>query len=146
MAAVTQIVITDAQATPVSHTFVPIGQDANGVWWWEDQSVAAQASIGNNRLSMQLVRAPNPAPGSNAGNRVNRVKLGLHTPKLEVIGNSSTGITPPPTVAYIDRANVEFILPDRSNLQDRKDVRKYVYQLMNESQLTAMVEQLLDVY
>lgn len=144
MSAVTQIVINDAQATPVSHTFVPIQQDDKGVWWWEDQS--ADSSIGNNRISMQLIRASNPAPGASAEGRVNRVKLGLHTPKLEVVGNSSTGITPPPTVAYVLRANVEIILPDRSALADRKDVRKYIYQLMNEAQFTAMVESLVSVY
>ena len=144
MGAVTQIVISDAQATPVSHTFTPIGQDVNGVWWWEDPS--ATSAIGNNRISMQLVRAPNPAPGQSAENRVNRVKLGLHTPKLEVLGNSSSGITPPPTVAYILRASLEVILPDRSILQDRKDVRKYIYQLCNEAQFTAMVENLQGIY
>lgn len=144
MSAVQNISIADAQATPVTHVFTPIGQDTNGVWWWEDPS--ATAAIGNNRISMQLVRAPNPAPGQSSESRVNRVKLGLHTPKLEVVGNSSTGITPPPTVAYILRAQVEIIIPDRSALADRKDVRKYVYQLMNEAQFTSMVELLQSVY
>lgn len=144
MSAVQNIVLNDAQATPVAHTFLPIGQDQKGVWWYEDQSAAAP--IGYNRISLELVRAPNPAPGSNAGDRVNRVKIGFHTPKLEVMGNNAVGITPPPTVAYIVRANMEFILPDRSSLQDRKDIRKYLDFLCAEAQVTNMIENLQSVY
>lgn len=144
MSAVTSIVLNDAQATPVSHTFVPIGPDKQGTWWWEDQS--ASSSIGYNRISMVLTRAPNPAPGSNSGERVNRVKVGIHTPKLESLSNNSAGLTPPPTVAYICRCNIELILPDRASLQDRKDLRKYADFLLAETQLTAMVETLQNVY
>lgn len=144
MSAVANIVLNDAQATPVAHTFVPIGQDAKGVWWYEDQS--ASAPIGYNRISLELVRAGNPSPGQNAGQRMNRVKIGLHTPKLETLGNNSLGITPPPTVAYIARANLEFVIPDRSTLQDRKDLRKFVDFLAAEVQVTDMVENLRNVY
>lgn len=144
MSAVANIALNDAQATPVSHVFIPIGPDTNQVWWWEDQSTSE--SIGFNRISMQLKRAPNPAPGSNSGSRLNRVSVGLHCPMLETVATNDAGITPPPTVAYICRANVEFILPDRSNLQNRKDLRKFVDFLMAESQLTAMVENYQNVY
>lgn len=144
MAAVANIVLADAQATPVNHTFIPIGPDENGVWWWEDQS--ASAPIGYSRISMQLVRAKNPAPGSNAGERVNRVKVAIHTPKLETVSNNSAGLLPPPTVAYVVRSSTEFILPDRCNLQDRKDIRKFLDFLAAEAQLTAMVESLQNVF
>jgi hypothetical protein len=144
MSAVTSIVLNDAQGTPVAHTFVPLGPDQSGVWWFEDQT--GTAAIGYNRISLQLTRATNPSPGSNSGQRINRVKIGIHTPKLETIGNNSAGITPPPTVAYIPRANVELILPDRASLQDRKDLRKYVDFIMAETQVTNMVESLQAVY
>lgn len=144
MSAVANIVLSDAQATPVAHTFVPIGQDAKGTWWFEDQS--ASSSIGYNRISMLLKRAGNPAPGSNAGDRVNRVLVGLHTPKLETLSNNSAGLTPPATVAYIPRCNIEMIIPDRAALQDRKDLRKFAQFLLAETQLTAMVETLQGVY
>jgi len=144
MSAVTSIVLNDAQATPVAHTFVPIGPDAQGTWWFEDQS--ASESISFNRISLSLKRASNPSAGSNAGQRMNRVTVGLHTPKLETTSTNDAGLTPPPTVAYILRCNVEFILPDRSNLQDRKDLRKFVDFLMAETQLTSMVENYQNVY
>lgn len=144
MSAVANIVLNDAQATPVAHTFIPIGPDTNGTWWWEDQS--ASESIGFNRISMNLKRASNPAAGSNAGTRMNRVTVGFHTPKLETTATNDAGLTPPPTVAYVARCNVEFLLPDRANLQDRKDLRKFIDFLMAEAQLTNMVENLQNVY
>lgn len=145
MSAVANIVLNDAAGTPVAHTFVPVGVDAKtGTWWWEDQSVSS--TIGYNRISMQMVRAANPSPGSNAGQRVNRVKVGLHCPTLETLGTSDNGLTPPDTVAYICRANLEFILPERSILQNRKDLRKFMDFLVAETQLTAMVENLINVY
>jgi hypothetical protein len=145
MSAVANIVLADAQATPVNHTFIPLGPDTNGVWWFEDQS--ASSPIGYNRISVLLTRPAGPAPGDASSNsRVSRVKIGMHTPKLETVANNSAGLTPPPTVAYIPRVNVEFILPERGNLQDRKDVRKFMANLLSETQVTAMVETLQNIY
>lgn len=144
MAAVTNIVLPDAQATPVNHTFIPIGPDQNGVWWFEDQSTASP--IGYNRISLQIVKSGNPSPGSNASTRVNRVRMGIHTPKLETLGTSDAGFTPAATVAFVLRANLEFILSDRSSLQDRKDLRKYVQGLCGDAQFYAMIENLQGIY
>ncbi|DAD50937.1 coat protein [ssRNA phage SRR6253161_1] len=144
MPAVANIVLADAQATPVNHTFIPVGQDTNGVWWFEDQS--ASNPIGYNKISVQVSRAPNPSVGANAGERVNRVKLAIHTPKLEVLGNNSSGITPPPQVAYVPRFSCEFILSDRSVLQDRKDLRKFADFLFANALVTDVVENLTSLY
>ncbi len=144
MSAVVNITLNDAQATPVLHTFVPLGPDKLGAWWFEDQS--ASSPIGYNRISLQLSRVGNPAPGSNSGDRINRVKIGIHTPKLETLGNNSMGLTPPPTLAYVPRFSAEFVLPERSSAQDRKDLRKYADFLLAEAQLTAMVETLQGIY
>jgi hypothetical protein len=145
MSAVANIVLNDAQGSPVAHTFVPLGPDTSGAWWFEDQS--ASSPIGYNRISLHLVRNSNsPGVGVNAGDRTARVKIGLHTPKLETLGNNSAGLTPPPTVAYTPRCNVEFIISERSSLQDRKDLRKYIDFLMAETQVTDMVENLRNVF
>jgi hypothetical protein len=107
----------------------------------------ASASLGNYRISAQLVRAPNPAPGASAGDRVNRVKTTLHLPTLETLGTNDAGLTPPSQVAYVCRASGgEYILPDRASLQNRKDLRKMNYELQNNSQIVAMIEQLANVY
>lgn len=144
MSAVVNIVLNDAQVTPVAHTFLPLGPDQLGAWWFEDQS--GTTPIGYNRISLQLVRPKTATAGQNAGDRTSRVKIGVHTPKLETVATNDSGLTPPPTVAYIPRCTVEFIISDRSTLQDRKDLRKYVDFLMAEVQVTAMVETLQGIY
>ncbi len=144
MGAVANIVLADAQATPVNHTFIPLGTDTKGVWWYEDQT--GSASIGYNRISLQLVRAGNPAPGSNSRERMNRVKIGIHTPILETLGTADSGITPPPTVSYVNRVNIEYVLPEQNNLQNRKDLRKYAQFLQADAQVIGMIENLQNVY
>lgn len=144
MSAVTQIVLPDALATPVNHTFVPLGPDAQGVWWFEDQS--AVSAVGYNRVSISLVRPPIASQSSKSENRVNRVKLGIYLPALETMGNNSAGFTPAPTVAYVERVSMEFILPERATLQNRKDGRKYALSLLADVQVIAAIESLQSIY
>lgn len=144
MSAVANIVLNDAQATPVAHTFIPLGPDKNGVWWFEDQT--GTASIAYNRLSAQLSRPLPAQAGQSSDDRVNRVKLGVHTPKVEALGVSDSGYTPSATIAYTPRANVEFIMSERATLQDRKDVRKYAQFLIADTQIVNMVENLQNIY
>jgi hypothetical protein len=144
MSAVANIVLNDAQGTPVAHTFIPLGQASDGTWWWEDQT--GTASIAYNRISMQLIRPLPAAAGMSSDKRVNRVKIGIHTPKVEALGVSDSGYTPSPTIAYTPRCNIEFIMSERALLQDRKDIRKYADFLLAETQLTNMVESLQNVF
>lgn len=144
MAAVTSIVLADALATPVNHTFIPLGPDTNGVWWFEDQSQISP--VGYWRVSIQLTRAKNPAVGASADDRIARVKVGLHEPSLETMSNNSAGITPSPVVAFIVRNLNEYILPERSSLQNRKDIRKMSQSLLGDPQVVAAIEQLQSVY
>lgn len=144
MAAV-NIVLADALATPVNHTFVPLGPDREGVFWFEDQSQASP--IGYWRISYQLKRPPVGAAGQNSNQRTFRAVIGLHEPILEnVTNNTVSGISPAPTVSYVPRSFVECVMPERSSLQNRKDLRKMTYNLLNEAQLVALVEQLVTPY
>lgn len=145
MSAVAAIVLADALATPVNHTFTPLGPDANGVWWFEDQSLSSP--IGYWRISLSLKRTSSPSNGQAANStRVNRVKIAINMPLLETIGNNSAGITPPPTVAYVERASMEFVLAERDLLQNRKDLRKFAQFLLANTQVVDMVENLINVY
>lgn len=145
MAAVATIVIPDALATPVNHSFLPLGSDAKGVWWFEDQ-LTGVAPVGWNRIGISLTRPGNPAPGASSSERLSRVKLAIHVPRLETLSNNAAGFLPAPTVAYIPRVNVEFLLPDRAVEQDRKDLRKYLIGLLGNAQVVAAVETLQSVY
>jgi hypothetical protein len=145
MASAVNIVLADAAATPVNHTFIPIGPDNNHVYYFEDQSAAS--AVGFWRTSLALTRPASAKPGEDTAGRVYRAKIALHEPVLETISNSTvSGIAPAPQVAYIPRANVEFILPERGVLLDRKNIRKMLFNLMNDPQVIAMVENLVSVY
>ena len=143
--AASNIVLADALATPVNHTFVPLGPDRDGVFWWEDQSQASP--IGFWRISYTLKRPSVGAAGTASNQRTYRATIGLHEPILEnVTNNTVSGIAPAPTVSYVPRSFVEFVMPERSSLQNRKDLRKMAYNLLNESQLIALVETLITPY
>lgn len=145
MPAVANIVLADAQATPVNHTFIPLGPDANGVWWFEDQSQATP--IGYWRVSVALKRPGAPVAGqASSSDRVSKVVLGLHQPVLETLGTNDAGITPAPTVSYVSRVKAEYILPERSSLQNRKDIRKMLSQLNDSASIIAVVETLQNFF
>lgn len=141
MAAV-NIVLADALGTPVNHTFVPLGYDKNGVFWFEDQSQASP--IGFWRISMELKRPPVGQQGENSSQRNFRVKASLHEPILETVSNNTvSGIAPAPTIAYVSRSFVEYVLPERASLQNRKDLRKMTTNLGIEAQFIALTETLI---
>lgn len=145
MSAVANIVLNDAQGTPVAHTFIPIDYDAkSGTWWFEDQT--GTNAIGFNRISVNLSKPLPPAPGQSSAGRMVRVKLSIHVPVLETLGTNDAGITPAPTVAFIPRAMCEFVIPERSSLQNRKDVRKYMQFLIADAQVVSAVENLANIY
>lgn len=141
MPAVANIVLADAQGTPVNHTFLPLGPDTNGVWWFEDQSVATP--IGYWRISIKLERTPPAGNGAvSSANRVNRVVVGLHQPVLETLGTADNGITPPPTVSFVNRSRVEFAMPERNTLQNRKDLRKMTSNVLADANVITLIESL----
>lgn len=145
MPAVTNIVLNDAQATPVAHTFVPVGQDTNGVWWFEDQSQATPA--GYWKISVKMTRPAPAAPGKATDGRKIPVRICLYEPVLENVTNSTvSGVAPAPVVSYLPWAEVNFILPERASLQNRKDLRKMLASLLADTSVVAVVETLQALY
>lgn len=134
------IVLADAQATPVNHTFVPIGRDSKGVFWFSDHS--APNAIGYWRISVEEKLPVDPSAGSTSGpSRSYRYVLGLHEPVLETVSNSTvSGIAPAPTVAYIPRVFTEYVIPERGTELDRKNLRKMNANLQANSQVVALIE------
>lgn len=136
MSAIANIVLNDAQATPVAHTFAPAKTPVDGALW-EDRS--ASQYIGYNKLSMFISR-PTGAIKDGA-NRNLKLHIKLETPKLENVTNSTvSGIAPAPTVSYRPVAELSVTLPERCSLQDRKDLQKYLQQLMANSFVTSLFE------
>lgn len=140
MATATSIVLADAQATPVNHTFIPIGRDDKDVFWYVDQSQTNE--IGYWKISIEIKKPPLARPGETSAARVTRVKVSLHEPILETLSSNAAGYTPAPTVAYIPRSNVEFVLHERASLQNRKDLRKMTNLLLANQNVIDVVETL----
>lgn len=139
------IVLPDAAGTPVDHTFIPMGYDPKGVFWFEDQSQAS--AIGYWRISVQMVRPPAATPGQTSEGRVYRVRYGLHEPILANITNSTvTGVLPAPQLAYTPRGFVENILPERTSLLDRQNLSKMLPLLGQNAQIKGIVENLTWFY
>lgn len=138
------IVLADAQATPVNHTFIPMGREADGTYWFEDQSQATP--LGFWKISVQLKRPPAASAGTASGSdRVSKAIITLHEPTMETLGTADNGLVPPPTLAYITRAKLEYTLPERGVLQNRKDIRKMMSSLNDNALVVAVIETLQQI-
>lgn len=149
MPQVASLVLANGEGTPVNHTFAPLGQNREtGFWWFEDQSprVSSTSSMGWPRIGIRSRRASEGGPGENAQARINRVEFVVATPQLETVGTSDSGLTPPPTVAYVDRVKGEFLLPARNTLADRKDDLAFTKNLMANAIFADLVQNLTNIY
>jgi hypothetical protein len=115
------------------------------MFWFEDQSQASP--IGYWRISVELKRPPIAKPGESSQNRVMRAVIGLHEPILENVSNSTvSGVAPAPTLSYTPRSFTEYVLPERSSLQNRKDLRKMTMNLQDDALIQAVVEDLQGIW
>lgn len=143
MPAVANVVINDGAGTPVAHTFTPLGKDENGVYWFEQTTPAPANPLGAKRLGYKQNRVTD-AKKQLTGE--SRVVITIALPTLEVLGNSSTGITPPPTLSYQEKARFEFVLAERSTTQERKDTRVLMWNWLNHAMIIAAVDTLQPSY
>lgn len=143
MGAASNIVINDGAASPVAHTFTPIGKDDKGVMWFEQTTPAPVNPLGAKRIGYRQNRVMDPK-GQLTGK--SKVVLTVYVPTLETLGNNSAGITPPPTVAYIEESRHEFTLPERSVKQERKDIRSLAMNLLSNAQIVSAVDDLQVIY
>jgi hypothetical protein len=139
------IVVNDGQATPVAHTFTPTSDREADVF--EDK--ASGIALGFPQILFRTRRpaAARNGQSSDANNRVYRIQVNVAWPVLEVTSPSTgTGIQPAPTIAYTLRANMEWILPERSTLSDRKDLRAIVYNMLDNSDVKKVLQDLESFY
>lgn len=141
MPARANIVINDGQTTPVAHTFNP--SEDGEMDLFEDK--VGGIAIGFPLISIRFRRpvAPSNGTASNASNRVYKVAINVAVPTLESTSAATgTGIPPAPTVAYVCRCNMEWMLPERSTTQERKNLRAYVYNLLANADIQKVVQDL----
>jgi len=133
----TSIVLTDGAATPVNHTFLPAKQDGI-LYTYHDRSSGIMAGYG-------VLTAQSKLPGN--GSRATTVSYKLSLPTLEqTSASTATGIQPAPTVAYTCTGKLEFVMPDRSTLQNRKDLLTMMRDLIDEALVTESVQDLDPTY
>lgn len=136
MAALAALTINDGQATPVAHTFGPVGGSANPVTYTDK---ATGVPIG-----FPVIRISSREPlrvKSGVANGMYKQRVTVDLPVLEVTSpNTGTGIQPAPTVAYTLTADVVISLPERSSLQNRKDLMAYLKNLLAHATVTTLVE------
>jgi len=143
MPAASNIVINDGATTPVAHTFSPIGQDAKGVWWYEQTNPALANALGAKRLGIKVVRIMDRQRLTGSA----KVTITVQVPTLETLGTNDSGFTPPPTVAYVNHVRCEFDFPERGNLQERKDTRAFIAALTSATgPILSIIENMNPVY
>lgn len=139
MSAITNIVLNDAASPPVSHTFNPARQGLLGnsqLAEYEDRASNAGIPVGFYRIALNFSRPTKQR-------KTYRIGLKLMIPVLEVTSNNTvSGIAPAPTVSYTPMFQCDFVIPERASAQNRKDLRKLVYGLLNDPQVIAAVENL----
>lgn len=143
MASAANIVINDGAATPVAHTLTPIGKDEKGVLWFEQTTPAPVNPLGAKRIGYRQTRVLD-AQKQLTGR--SKLILTLSSPTLETMGNNSAGITPPPTVAYVEEVRIEMTLPERSTMQERKDARVLAMNLLANAQVVSANDSLQVIY
>lgn len=146
MPVLASITINDGLATPVARTFNPSGPDKNGVNYFYNR--LGGIAIGFPSISLDLKEPPVAPPGtSSKSSRVYRANVKVTLPVLEVTSASTgTGIQPAPTKAYDLVFKGEFIIPERSTLQDRQHILAYAKNMLAHAFTTSLVNDLESIY
>lgn len=136
MSAIANIAIQDGQATPVTHTLIPIKSGLDSLW---RENQAGLPLVGQPTLSSTLKL--------NTQNGLNRVKLVLELPALETAtAANSQGYTAAPKVGYSNRITIDMVLPSRGTSAQRKDLRVLVRNLLADAVIVDLIENLNTPY
>lgn len=138
MALATNIVIADGQATPVNHTLIPTGRDANGVLQYIEQTTGPVLGAWTAGFSMRKP-TPNAKPGTNTASRIEQHKLSIKVPVLETLANNAAGYVPAPMVAYFNESSLVFNIPERASSVDRLTIQKALLAIANSTTATEMI-------
>jgi hypothetical protein len=132
MAARTDLILTDGQATPVAHTFTPDGSDANGVHIFSEKS---GIPADDSRFTVSLRR-------SGGRFRVS-IKLAVPVTQLQTVNGVSN-----PLVVRTGYAEVGFTFDETSSMQERWDVVRMLSSALgaDQAQIEALVVGLSDIY
>lgn len=128
----TSIALADRESTPVTHTFTPAGEDANGTWTFLNKSV--EEPIGRERFAFRLIRGAR-----------SKIKLRLTMPTL---GTQTVNGIDTTVVVRESIADLEFAFDNLSTLQERKNLVGMIEKALASSQtmLTTALTDVEDLY
>jgi hypothetical protein len=129
MPAIGNIVVNDAETTPVAHTFAPVTTDGSLA---KLANRTATTPSGFETMKVE-VRPPNGNGGAH------RVILGMGDPTEVTVDG----------VVSIDRVNsfeFTFNLSQKSTAQERKNILKMASNLLNHATIVAVVENVEPIY
>jgi len=116
MPAVTTLVLNDAQATPVAHTYNPSGPDKDRVsWWYSDQS---EFPVAAPSLSISLKR-------SSGGNDPLRHRFHFALPMVEIPSGETY-----PVLLGTNRCHIDMIIHPKSTKEDRETILTFASQFL----------------
>jgi len=127
----TTLTLTDAAGTPVNRSF-PLVQSSPDLSIWKDYSTNGGYPVGAGSASLSL---------KENGNGTSRLQGKLVLPSLETVaGDTGLGFTPVPTKAFECIGSFDLVFPNRSSLQNRKDLKAMFIDLLSDALVTAAVE------
>lgn len=129
MSAQADLVLNDGQGTPVAHTFSARGADMKLALW---SDVSGGIGIGMGQVTLSNVQQTGTSSAYKVEGRIT-------IPVMEVVSGSDGGYTPVPKVAFNLFAKVEFVIPNRASLQNRKDILAYAKNFLANAVVTSTV-------
>jgi len=114
MAQIANLVLPDGQTTPVNKTFTARRADTQLATW---QDLSSGLKIGFPTVTLSV---------NDSSSKITRITGRVVVPTLEVISGADGGYTPIPRVAYECQAKIEFLLPNRCTLQERKNLHAFL--------------------
>lgn len=136
MSAIAPITINDGAATPLAHTYNPVSSAPIALF---RDTVASLPLVGQCTIAV--------SEKLDSGSGLNKVRVVLNVPVVETIGTvGANGYVAGPKVAFSVKANVDFILPSRSTMQNRKDLRVMLTNLLANAQIVDTIDNLAPPY
>jgi len=128
----TTLTLTDATSpSPVNRSFALVSTTPD-VSRYQDIATNGNLLIGAGIATLGLRETPNGAV---------RISGKLSLPTLEQVdGDDSGGYTPPPKKAFDSIGTFEMVIPNRASLQNRKDLKAMLIDLLGDALVTSAVE------
>lgn len=129
MPQLTAITVDDGATTPVPHVFSPV--TTNG-WLAELQE---RTGIPKGQASLSISVRP-----SSSNTPMYKVRMQIRVPSLVTDGDGRQ------VVAYTNMATIEFLTHEEATLQNRKDILAFVKNLLVDSSVVTVAQNLEPLY